>query len=86
MSPDGGGDPTGALAEAISSTFGDFDALQEQVNDAGVERFGSGWTWLVSDRGSLAVVPTANQDSPLTDGKTPILGIDVWEHAYYLTY
>ena len=86
MGPGGGGEPSGALAEAIGSTFGGLDALKEQVNDAGVKRFGSGWTWLVVDGGSLAVTSTANQDSPLSEGKTPILGIDVWEHAYYLTY
>jgi Fe-Mn family superoxide dismutase len=86
MSPGGGGEPAGALAEAISSAFGGLDALKQQVNDAGVKRFGSGWTWLVSDNGSLAVMSTPNQDSPLMEGKTPLLGIDVWEHAYYLKY
>ena len=86
MSPDGGGEPSGALADAIEQAFGGLDALKEQVNDAGVKRFGSGWTWVVADGGSLAVMSTANQDSPLSDGKTPILGIDVWEHAYYLNY
>jgi Fe-Mn family superoxide dismutase len=86
MSPGGGGEPAGALADAISSAFGGLDALKQQVNDAGVKRFGSGWTWLVSDNGSLAVMSTPNQDSPLTEGKTPLLGIDVWEHAYYLKY
>jgi Fe-Mn family superoxide dismutase len=86
MSPDGGGDPGGSLGDAIGSTFGGVEALKAQVNDAGVKRFGSGWTWLVVDGGSLAVVSTANQDSPLSEGKTPILGIDVWEHAYYLKY
>jgi len=86
MSPDGGGEPSGALAEAITGAFGGVAELKEQVNDAGVKRFGSGWTWLVVDGGSLAVISTPNQDSPLTDGKTPILGIDVWEHAYYLNY
>jgi superoxide dismutase, Fe-Mn family len=86
MSPDGGGEPSGTLASAIESTFGGVDQLKEQVNDAGVKRFGSGWTWLVVDNGSLAIVSTPNQDSPLSDGKTPILGIDVWEHAYYLKY
>ncbi len=85
MSPDGGGEPSGELAAAVEA-FGGLDALKEQVNDAGVKRFGSGWTWIVADGGSLAVVSTANQDSPLSDGKTPILGIDVWEHAYYLNY
>jgi superoxide dismutase, Fe-Mn family len=86
MSPDGGGEPEGALADAIRSTFGDVEALKEQVNDAGVKRFGSGWTWLVHDGSGLAVVSTPNQDSPLSEGQTPLLGIDVWEHAYYLKY
>jgi Fe-Mn family superoxide dismutase len=86
MSPDGGGEPTGPLADAIERAFGSLDALKEQVNDAGVKRFGSGWTWLVRDGDGLAVTSTPNQDSPLTDGKTPLLGIDVWEHAYYLKY
>jgi Fe-Mn family superoxide dismutase len=88
MSPDGGGDPpNGPLKEAIDSTFGNVAALKEQVNDAGVKRFGSGWTWLVqSEDGALSVESTANQDSPISEGKTPILGIDVWEHAYYLKY
>ena len=85
MSPDGGGEPSGALAAAIES-FGGLDKLKEEVNDAGVKRFGSGWTWVVADGGSLAVMSTPNQDSPLSEGKTPILGIDVWEHAYYLNY
>ncbi len=86
MGPNGGGAPSGALAEAIDSTFGGLDELKTAVNDAGVKRFGSGWTWLVADGGSLSVVSTPNQDSPISDGKTPILGIDVWEHAYYLNY
>jgi Fe-Mn family superoxide dismutase len=86
MSPDGGGEPDGELADAIESTFGGIDALKQEVNEAGVNRFGSGWTWLVVDRGSLAVTSTPNQDSPLMEGKTPLLGIDVWEHAYYLKY
>ena len=86
MGPNGGGDPSGALAGAIEQAFGGLDALKEQVNDAGVKRFGSGWTWVVADGGSLAVMSTPNQDSPLSEGKTPILGIDVWEHAYYLNY
>jgi Fe-Mn family superoxide dismutase len=86
MGPDGGGEPSGALADAISSTFGGFADLKAQVNDAGVKRFGSGWTWLVVEGGRLAVTSTPNQDSPLSDGQTPILGIDVWEHAYYLKY
>jgi superoxide dismutase, Fe-Mn family len=86
MSPDGGGEPQGELAEAIRTAFGGVDELKTAVNDAGVKRFGSGWAWVVIDRGSLSVISTANQDSPLTDGHTPILGIDVWEHAYYLRY
>ncbi|MGI4787267.1 MAG: superoxide dismutase [Janthinobacterium lividum] len=87
MGPNGGGEPTGALAEAITSTFGSFDALKAAVNDAGVKRFGSGWTWLVkSADGKLAVVSTANQDNPMSEGHTPLLGNDVWEHAYYLKY
>ena len=86
MSPNGGGAPTGDLAGAIDEAFGGLDALKEAVNDAGVKRFGSGWTWLVLDGGSLAVTSTPNQDSPISEGKTPLLGIDVWEHAYYLKY
>jgi len=86
MSPEGGGDPEGALASAISSAFGDVQTLKQQINDAGVKRFGSGWTWLVHDGSGLALVSTANQDSPISDGQTPLLGIDVWEHAYYLKY
>ena len=86
MGPNGGGAPSGALASAIDSSFGGLDALKEQVNAAGVGRFGSGWTWLVRANGGLAVMSTPNQDSPLMEGKTPILGIDVWEHAYYLNY
>ena len=86
MKPGGGGDPSGGLDEAIRDAFGDADALKAEINDAGVKRFGSGWTWLVADGGSLSVMSTPNQDSPLMEGKTPILGIDVWEHAYYLKY
>jgi len=86
MGADGGGAPSGELATAIDETFETFDALKTAVNDAGVKRFGSGWTWLVSDGGKLTVTSTANQDSPISGGKTPILGIDVWEHAYYLKY
>jgi superoxide dismutase, Fe-Mn family len=86
MSPDGGGAPTGELASAIDATFGGVDELKTAINDAGVKRFGSGWTWLVLDGGTLAVTSTANQDSPLSEGRTPLLGIDVWEHAYYLNY
>jgi Fe-Mn family superoxide dismutase len=86
MGPDGG-EPSGPLGDAIESTFGGLDALKEQVNDAGVKRFGSGWTWLVQTAdGGLAVESTPNQDSPLMEGRTPILGIDVWEHSYYLNY
>jgi len=87
MGPGGGGAPTGRLAEAITSTFGSLDALKAAVNDAGVKRFGSGWTWLVKTAGGkLAVVSTANQDNPMSEGHFPILGNDVWEHAYYLKY
>jgi superoxide dismutase, Fe-Mn family len=86
MGPDGGGEPTGDLAGAIADTFGSLDDFKSQVNDAGVKRFGSGWSWLVWDGTGLAVLSTPNQDSPVMDGKTPILGVDVWEHAYYLNY
>jgi Fe-Mn family superoxide dismutase len=87
MNPNGGGEPTGAIAGAISSSFGSFEDFKTQFNDAGVKRFGSGWAWLVrTSGGSLQIVSTANQDSPLTDGQVPIMGNDVWEHAYYLKY
>lgn len=86
MSPDGGGAPDGDLAAAIDDAFGSFDAFKEAFEAAGVGQFGSGWAWLVADGDGVAVVSTANQDSPLTDGKTPLLGNDVWEHAYYLNY
>jgi Fe-Mn family superoxide dismutase len=86
MSPDGGGEPEGALAEAIGSTFGGLDQLKDAVNDGGVKRFGSGWTWLVWDGTGLAVYSTPNQDSPIMQADVPLLGIDVWEHAYYLNY
>jgi superoxide dismutase, Fe-Mn family len=86
MSPDGGGDPGGALAQAITDTFDSVDELKRQILDAGLKRFGSGWAWLIHDGTGLAVVSTANQDSPLMTGHTPLLGIDVWEHAYYLRY
>jgi Fe-Mn family superoxide dismutase len=86
MGPNGGGEPSGALADAIGSTFGGLDELKAAVNDAGVKRFGSGWTWLVWDGTGLAVKSTPNQDTPVMDGQTPLLGIDVWEHAYYLNY
>jgi Fe-Mn family superoxide dismutase len=82
----GGGEPSGALADAIGAAFGGVDDLKAQVNDAGVKRFGSGWSWLIADGGALSVVSTPNQDTPLMEGKTPILGVDVWEHAYYLSY
>ncbi len=87
MKPGGPSAPSGALADAITATFGGVDALKEKINDAGVKRFGSGWSWLVVDgSGSLKVLSTANQDSPLMDGQFPVLGVDVWEHAYYLKY
>jgi Fe-Mn family superoxide dismutase len=86
MGPNGGGEPSGDLAGAIGDTFGSLDELKAAVNDAGVKRFGSGWSWLVWDGTGLAVLSTANQDSPVMDGQTPLLGIDVWEHAYYLNY
>jgi len=86
MSPDGGGEPSGALADAIADTFDSFDALKQLVNDTGVKRFGSGWSWLVWDGTGLAVYSTPNQDSPIMQSDVPLLGIDVWEHAYYLTY
>ena len=86
MSPDGGGEPEGALADAITEAFGGTDQLKEQVSDGGVKRFGSGWTWLVWDGTGLALYSTPNQDSPLLQGDVPLLGIDVWEHAYYLNY
>jgi len=86
MSPDGGGEPTGELATAISSTFGSFDAFKEQFEAAGVARFGSGWVWLVLDGGELKITSTANQDSPVLEGQVPLVGNDVWEHAYYLQY
>ena len=86
MSPDGGGDPTGSLADAINDTFDSVDELKKLLNDTGVKRFGSGWSWLVHDGTGLAVYSTANQDSPISNSDTPLLGIDVWEHAYYLKY
>ncbi|MDQ2799225.1 MAG: superoxide dismutase [Armatimonadota bacterium] len=87
MGPSGGGAPSGRLADAINAAFGSLDALKAAVNDAGAKRFGSGWTWLVKTAdGKLAVVSTANQDNPMSEGQTPILGNDVWEHAYYLKY
>jgi Fe-Mn family superoxide dismutase len=86
MSPDGGGEPDGDLATAIDEAFGSFDDFKAKLKDAGVNRFGSGWAWLVRDGSGLAVVSTANQDNPISEGKTPLLGVDVWEHAYYLKY
>lgn len=87
MSPSGGGAPSGDLAAAIDAAFGSFDEFKTAFKQAAATRFGSGWAWLVKDAGGkLAVVSTANQDNPLSDGKTPILGLDVWEHAYYLKY
>ncbi|MEO6495968.1 MAG: superoxide dismutase [Solirubrobacteraceae bacterium] len=86
MSPDGGGEPSGELAEAINEAFGSFDDFKSQFEANGVGQFGSGWTWLVADGGSLKLTKTANQDSPILEGQTPLLGNDVWEHAYYLTY
>jgi superoxide dismutase, Fe-Mn family len=87
MGPDGGGEPTGDLAEAINQKFGSFASFKEQFGKAGVGRFGSGWAWLsVDGQGNLDLSSTANQDSPLMEGKTPLLGLDVWEHAYYLKY
>jgi superoxide dismutase, Fe-Mn family len=83
---DGGGEPDGGLADAIGSVFGDFETFKQTLTDAAVNQFGSGWGWLVKDGSSLAVVSTANQDSPLLQGQTPLLGVDVWEHAYYLRY
>ena len=86
MSPNGGGSPEGDLAAAIDDTFGSVDDLKAAVNDAGVKRFGSGWSWLIWDGTGLAVVSTPNQDSPILESNEPLLGIDVWEHAYYLKY
>lgn len=86
MGPGGGGAPTGKIADAIGGAFGSYDAFKEQLSNAGATRFGSGWAWLVEAGGSLEIVSTPNQDTPLTDGKRPILGVDVWEHAYYLKY
>lgn len=86
LSPNGGGAPSGELADAINSTFGSLDELKEKFNAAGVGQFGSGWAWLIHNGSGLEVVSTPNQDSPISDGKTPLLGADVWEHAYYLKY
>jgi Fe-Mn family superoxide dismutase len=86
MGPGKGGAPSGALGDAITSTFGSFDSFKDQMNKGGAGRFGSGWVWLVESGGKLAVESTANQDNPMMEGKKPIMGIDVWEHAYYLLY
>jgi superoxide dismutase, Fe-Mn family len=86
MGPNGGGEPSGSFGDAVNSTFGSFGDLKAAVNDAGVKRFGSGWTWLVHDGTGLSVYSTANQDSPIMQSHTPLLGIDVWEHSYYLKY
>ena len=86
MGPGKGGTPTGAVADAIKASFGSFDAFKEQFAKAGTTRFGSGWAWLLDVGGKLVIESTANQDSPLMEGKKPILGVDVWEHAYYLKY
>ncbi|MGO9249151.1 MAG: superoxide dismutase [Solirubrobacteraceae bacterium] len=86
LSPNGGGEPSGELASAIDAAFGSFADFQAKLKAAGVNQFGSGWSWLVHDGSGLAVVPSANQDTPLSNGATPLLGVDVWEHAYYLKY
>jgi len=86
MSPDGGGEPSGALGDAINSAFGSFDDFKTKLKETGVGQFGSGWAWLVHDGSGLAIVGTPNQDSPLSKGQTPLVGVDVWEHAYYLKY
>ncbi|MGO3608950.1 MAG: superoxide dismutase [Enterococcus gilvus] len=86
MAPNAGGEPTGAIKEAIDDAFGSFEKMKEEFKTAATGRFGSGWAWLVMANGKLEITSTPNQDSPLTDGKTPIIGLDVWEHAYYLKY
>ncbi|MEM6646805.1 MAG: superoxide dismutase [Bacteroidota bacterium] len=86
ISPNGGGAPTGPLADALARDFGSFDAFKEQFAQAAGSVFGSGWAWLVQDNGTLSIAQTGEQDTPLADGQTPILGLDVWEHAYYLNY
>ncbi len=86
MSPDGGGEPSGAVSDAINEKFGSFDDFKQQFKDAGIARFGSGWVWLVADGSGVDIVTTPNQDNPVSDDKTPLLGCDVWEHAYYLKY
>ncbi|GGE46914.1 superoxide dismutase [Mn] [Pullulanibacillus camelliae] len=86
LSPNGGGAPTGAVADAINAKFGSFEAFKNEFSDAAAGRFGSGWAWLVVNNGELEITSTPNQDTPLSEGKTPVLGLDVWEHAYYLKY
>jgi Fe-Mn family superoxide dismutase len=86
MKPKGGGEPAGELASAISAKFGSFDNFKKELGNAATARFGSGWAWLSVDKGGIVVESTANQDTPLSEGRTPILGLDVWEHAYYLKY
>ena len=86
MKPNGGGAPTGKIADAISSAFGTFDLFKEKFNAAGAGRFGSGWAWVIDNHGKLEITSTANQDNPLMEGKKPVFGLDVWEHAYYLKY
>jgi Fe-Mn family superoxide dismutase len=86
MSPKAGGNPSGNVAQAINSTFGSFDQFKEKMNAAGVGRFGSWWAWLVKSGGKVEIISTANQDSPVMEGKFPVMGVDVWEHAYYLKY
>ena len=86
MGPNGGGSPTGAVADAFNASFGGFDKLKEEFKKAAIGRFGSGWAWVIDNGGKLVVESTANQDNPLMEGKKPVFGIDVWEHAYYLKY
>ncbi len=86
MGPNSGGQPTGAIADVLKSSFGSFDAFKDQFTKAALGRFGSGWAWLIDQGGRLTIESTANQDSPLMEGKNPVLGLDVWEHAYYLKY
>ena len=86
IAPNAGGEPTGAVGDAINEAFGSFDKFKEQFIDAGVKQFGSGWAWLIADNGKLSITSTPNQDTPIMDGKKAILGVDVWEHAYYLKY
>ncbi len=86
MGPKAGGEPTGALADAIKAAFGDFASFKDQLQKAAIGRFGSGWAWLIKDGSGVKILSTANQDNPMMDGQSPILGVDVWEHAYYLKY